>query len=128
MLTEIISGIWIGDMNDIYNEQFYKDNLINIVINCTRDQDFLDLPDLQKLRIPLSLNMDPNNDIYMLNTNKRKIMDFIHSNIESNHNILICCCISMAWWRVHTVICEILAVRLHLASLPMSLLYESFTT
>jgi len=91
MLTEIISGIWIGDMHDMYNAQFYKDNLINIVINCTRDQGFLDIPDIQKLRIPLSLNMDPNNDIYMLNTNKRKIMDFIHSNIESNNNILICC-------------------------------------
>ena len=38
MLTEIISGIWIGDITDIYNEQFYKDNLINIVINCTTDQ------------------------------------------------------------------------------------------
>ena len=91
MLTEIISGIWIGDMYDMYNAQFYKDNLIDIVINCTRDQGFLDLPDLQKLRIPLSLNMDPNNDIYMLNTNKRKIMDFIHSNVESNNNILIFC-------------------------------------
>jgi hypothetical protein len=91
MLTEIISGIWIGDMYDMYNAQFYKDNLIDIVINCTRDQGFLDIPDLQKLRIPLSLNMDPNNDIYMLNTNKRKIMDFIHSNVESNNNILIFC-------------------------------------
>jgi len=90
MLTELLSGIWIGDINDMYNEQFYKDNLINIVINCTLDQSFLDLPDLRKLRIPLSPNMDPNNDIYLLNTNKQKILDFIHSNIEEN-NILICC-------------------------------------
>ena len=45
MLTDIISGIWIGDITDIYNEQFYKDNLINIVINCTTDQSFLDLQD-----------------------------------------------------------------------------------
>lgn len=91
MLTEILSGIWIGDIKDMYNEQFYKDNIINIVINCTINENFLDIPDIQKLRIPLSLNMDPNNDIYMLNTNKKKIMDFIHSNIECNNNIFICC-------------------------------------
>jgi len=90
MPTEILSGLWIGDLNDMYNEEFYRDNLINIVINCTVSQDFLDLPELRKLRIPLTPNMDPNNDIYMLNSNKQKIMDFMHSNIEES-NILICC-------------------------------------
>jgi len=91
MLTEIISGIWIGDITDIYNEQFYKDNLINIVINCTTDQSFLDLPDITKLRIPLSSNMDINNDVYMLNSKLEKIISFIHSNLEDSNNILICC-------------------------------------
>ena len=77
MLTEIISGIWIGDITDIYNEQFYKDNLINIVINCTIDQGFPDLPDLRKLRIPLSSNMDPNNDIFsFLERNISRILSF----------------------------------------------------
>jgi len=34
--------------------------------------------------------MDPNNDIYMLNSNKQKIMNFMHSNIEES-NTLVCC-------------------------------------
>ena len=54
MLTEIISGLWIGNLNDSYNDIFYKDNLISIAINCTMDQGFLDLPKLLKVRIPLS--------------------------------------------------------------------------
>ena len=34
MLTELISGLWIGSIDDIYNEDYYNDNLITIVINC----------------------------------------------------------------------------------------------
>lgn len=90
MPTEILSGLWTGDINDIYNEEFYKDNLITIVINCTIDQGFLDLPNLKKLRVPLSPEMDPNRDIYLLKTNKEKIIGFIHKNIEEE-NIFICC-------------------------------------
>ena len=43
MITEILSGLWIGNVNDSYNEEFYRDNLISIVINCTKDQTFLDI-------------------------------------------------------------------------------------
>ena len=52
MLTEIISGLWIGNLNDAYNEDFYKDNLITIAINCTIDQGFLDIPSMKKVRVP----------------------------------------------------------------------------
>ena len=90
MPTEILSGLWIGDINDIYDEEFYKDNLINIVINCTIDQGFLDLPNLKKIRISLSPEMDPNRDIYLLRSNKDKILSFIHKNIEEE-NIFVCC-------------------------------------
>ena len=40
MPTELLSGIWIGDVNDIYNREFYIDNNINIVINCTKEHVF----------------------------------------------------------------------------------------
>ena len=62
MLTELLSGIWISDINSAYDEDFYKDNLINIVINCTKNQAFLDLPKLKKIRIPLSPELYPDND------------------------------------------------------------------
>ena len=90
MPTEIISGLWIGNINDIYNEEFYNDNLINICINCTIDQGFLDLPNLKKIRLSLSEDMDPNRDIYMLKENQKKILEFINNNIEGN-NIFIYC-------------------------------------
>lgn len=90
MPNEIISGLWIGNVNEIYDEEFYNDNLIKICINCTIDQGFLDIPNLKKIRLPLTQEMEPNRDIYMLNQNKDKILSFIHDNIEDN-NIFIYC-------------------------------------
>ena len=90
MVFEMISGLWIGDSNDIYNEEFYNDNLISIVINCTIDLGFLNRDKLKKIRLSLSSEMDPNRDLYMLQQNLDKILDFIHSSIEQ-HNIFIYC-------------------------------------
>ena len=90
MPTEIISGLWIGSINDSYNKDFYIDNKINIVINCTNDQAFLNLDHLKKIRIPISNIPDINNDIYLLNQNKDKILQFINDSIEEN-NIFIYC-------------------------------------
>ena len=90
MPTELLSGIWIGDVNDIYNREFYIDNNINIVINCTKEQGFLDLPNLKKVRIPLANVLDMNNDIYLLNMKQKEIVDFIYNSIEHN-NIFIYC-------------------------------------
>ena len=42
MPTEILSGLWIGDINDSLNKSFIKDNLITILINCTIDYGFID--------------------------------------------------------------------------------------
>jgi|TARA_Y100000389_G_scaffold192186_1_gene219369 hypothetical protein len=90
MITELLSGLWICNVNDSYNEDFYKDNLISIIINCTKDQTFLDIPDVKKIRIPLSINLDPESDIKFLREKMNEILNYIHENIENN-NILIFC-------------------------------------
>ena len=90
MITEIISGLWIGDHEDTYNEDFINDNLITITINCTIDKGFLNRDNISKLRIPLSPQLNPLTDIEMLKKNIDKILKYIHENIEEN-NILIYC-------------------------------------
>lgn len=89
MPTEIISGLWIGDVNDSFDTNFLKDNHISIMINCTLNYGFPDL-DLKKLRIPLSNNLTPGEDLVLLNKNKEKILDYIKENIELS-NILVYC-------------------------------------
>lgn len=89
MPTEIISGLWIGAVNDSFDKNFLKDNHISIMINCTSNYGFPDL-DLKKLRIPLSNNLTPGEDLVLLNKNKEKILDYIKENIELS-NILVYC-------------------------------------
>ena len=89
MPTEIISGIWIGSIDDSFNKDFLKDNNISILINCTLNYGFPDI-EANKLRIPLTSNLTPDEDILMLKKNKNKIIDYIYDNIDTS-NILIYC-------------------------------------
>ena len=90
MITEIISGLWIGDLNDAYNVEFYKDNMITIAINCTIDQGFLDLPRIKKIRVPLTDRLDPIRDMNLLKSNINQILDFIHQKIEEENIFIFC--------------------------------------
>ena len=87
MPTEIISGLWIGSINDAYSSDFYNDNNINIAINCTSDQGFLNRNDIHKVRIPLS---NTNNSVYELTGKIDKILDFIYESLLEK-NIFIYC-------------------------------------
>ena len=90
MPTEILSGLWIGSVNDVYNSEFYADNNINIAINCTTDVGFLNLDSLNKVRIPLSNNSNNQSDIYALSQKIDSILEFIHKSLEEK-NIFIYC-------------------------------------
>ena len=90
MPTEILSGLWIGDINDSFNKEFINDNLITIFINCTLNYGFIDIPNTKKLRIPLSSNLDPQKDLILLKNNYPKIIEYIKTEMEEN-NILIYC-------------------------------------
>ena len=87
MLTELLSGLWIGNHEDAYNTVFYKDNLISITINCTIDKSFCNIQNVKNVRIPVS-SQTTTEDILHLQTNMNKIITFIHKNIE-DHNILL---------------------------------------
>ena len=90
MPTEILSGLWIGSVNDVYNSEFYADNNINIAINCTTDVGFLNVDTLNKVRIPLSNNSNNQSDIYALSQKIDSILEFIHKSLEEK-NIFIYC-------------------------------------
>ena len=51
-------------------KNFLKDNNISILINCTLNYGFPDI-EAKKLRIPLTSNLTPDEDILMLKKNKR---------------------------------------------------------
>lgn len=88
LYTEVLSGLWIGDIDIMYNKKFIEDNQIKLIINCTIDYKFSEHKDVQNVRIPLPNNLY--NSLDTLRQNKDKILNFIDSNLENNH-ILICC-------------------------------------
>ena len=89
MPTEIISGLWIGNINDSFDEVFLKDNNISILINCTLNYGFPNL-NISKLRVPLSNNLTPSKDIELLKKNKDKIIDYIYDNIDYSSILIYC--------------------------------------
>ena len=88
LYTEVLSGLWIGDIDIMYNKKFIEDNQIKLIINCSIDYKFSEHLGVQNVRIPLPNNLY--NSIDTIKQNKDKILTFIDSNLENNH-ILICC-------------------------------------
>lgn len=88
LYTEVLSGLWIGDIDIMYNKKFIEDNQIKLIINCTIDYKFSEHKGVQNVRIPLPNNLY--NSLDTIRQNKDKILNFIDSNLENNH-ILICC-------------------------------------
>jgi protein-tyrosine phosphatase len=88
LYTEILSGLWIGDVDLMYNKKFIEDNQIEVIINCTMDYQFSEIPGITNIRIPLPHNLY--NSLDILRQNKHKILDCIDMNYENKH-ILICC-------------------------------------
>ena len=88
LYAEILSGLWIGDIDIMYNKKFLQDNNITIILNCTINFQFTDLPTIKNIRIPLSDDLW--NNIDTIRNHKDKILTFIDESLESN-NILLCC-------------------------------------
>tara|TARA_Y100000768_G_scaffold343106_1_gene288589 strand:- start:1077 stop:1490 length:414 start_codon:yes stop_codon:yes gene_type:complete len=88
LYVEIISGLWIGDIDIMYNKKFLQDNNINIIINCTTTYNFSDYSETNNIRLPLSDNLYHNLD--QLRIHKEKILKYIDDSLENN-NILLCC-------------------------------------
>lgn len=87
---EIISGLWIGDVNILMNQKFIEENDIGIIFNCTSTFQSIKLSSVQSIRLPFTDSFDSVNDVETLKKNKNKICEYIKSNLLKK-NILICC-------------------------------------
>lgn len=87
---EIISGLWIGDVNILMNQKFIEENDIDIIFNCTSTFQSIKLSSVQSIRLPFTDSFDSENDVETMKKNKKKICEYIKSNLLKK-NILICC-------------------------------------
>tara|TARA_B100000131_G_C17956627_1_gene548685 strand:+ start:436 stop:879 length:444 start_codon:yes stop_codon:yes gene_type:complete len=88
-VKEIIPGLWLSDKNISLNKQFFKDNQIDIVINCSKDLQFIDL-DIEKVRLKIHDNLQDDEIINMYH-NLDYITKYIYNNLLLCKNILVHC-------------------------------------
>ena len=89
MITQLINNIFISDIHTSYENDIYNKYNINIVINCTIDQKFINLENIKKVRIPLSFDMNQTDNKLLIN-NLETMLEYLKNNILDNV-ILICC-------------------------------------
>tara|TARA_B100001094_G_scaffold331897_1_gene401821 strand:+ start:783 stop:1226 length:444 start_codon:yes stop_codon:yes gene_type:complete len=88
-VKEIIPGLWLGDKNISINRQFFKDNSIDIVINCSKDLPFINL-EIEKVRLKVHDNLEKDEIISMYNL-LEYTTKYINDNLLLCKNILIHC-------------------------------------
>ena len=88
MPTEILSGLWIGSIDDLKHPSFFEDMEINIIVNLT-DCDFKVQKKVSYINLPIS-----SYNIYSMNNIIYKLVDNIHNNLKDGLNNIFMYCIN----------------------------------
>lgn len=88
-VCEIIPNLWLGDINIARNKNFFDENNIDIVINCSKDIEFF-CNYTKNIRISVDDNLEEC-EIEKFYEYIEKAVDFIHDEILNNKNILVHC-------------------------------------
>ena len=84
--SEIITNLWIGNLKEIRNKEFYKEKNISFVVNCTVNLPFLKvMSECKRFRFSINDTSNiENNYLYKLNLK-------IHTYLLKNQGVLIYC-------------------------------------
>lgn len=105
MIVEILSSLLIGNIDDGYDKSIYKKHEIDIILNCSIDKKFVDVDNVQKIRLPLK-------DMESLKKNKIKILKFIKDNYlkknilllsNEDFNVIICALFLIEYGKISIV-------------------------
>jgi hypothetical protein len=89
MPTEVLSGLWIGSLDDLKHPTFFLDMDINIIINLTDCNFKVEKKNVSYINLPISS--------YNINNMKKvidKIVNNIHMNIKDGLNNIFIYCIN----------------------------------
>ena len=89
MPNEILSGLWIGSIDDLKHPIFFEDMEINIIVNLT-DCDFkVQKQNISYINLPIS-----SYNIYSMNNMIYKLVNNIHNNLKDGLNNIFMYCIN----------------------------------
>ena len=87
--TEILSGLWIGSIDDLKHPTFFLDMDINIIINLTDCNFKVDKKNVSYINLPIS-----SYNIYNMKNIIDKLVNNIHNNIKDGLNNIFIYCIN----------------------------------
>lgn len=85
--TEVISGLWLGNIQDSKNKEFIS--RMDVIINCTKDLPFINKKK-KNIRLPINDNLEKV-EVRNLYTFLPKITLFIHDCLHQNLNVFVHC-------------------------------------
>ena len=86
---QIIKNLWLGNINTSKNKDFFLKNNIQLVINCSRHIDFIDL-DIEKYRLDVHDNLSNRTHVTILK-NIDNIVNLVDKYLKENKGVLIHC-------------------------------------
>lgn len=92
---EIVDNLWLGNYNSSQNNLFIKQNNIKLIINLSKELDFVDIDvttsyPLEKYRIPMNDNFSKINRNILI-SHYEDVYEKIDSYISNNEGVLIHC-------------------------------------
>lgn len=87
---KIIDRLWLGNIYAAHDAKFFENNGISVVINCTKDIPFIELPGLKKHRVPVHDNLEED-EISSMKKNLSEILPIIDHHYKRGRSILIHC-------------------------------------
>lgn len=88
--NKIIPRLWLGNLQSSQDPNFLKQNRITVIVNCTKDLPFLQLPGVYKYRVPVDDNLQEKEIISMVGWIE-KIIPLINEHYQKGRSILIHC-------------------------------------
>ena len=82
--TEVLSGVWVSDVQLLQNRDFMIDNQIDIILNCTQYYDFPSV-DAQKIRLPFSPNVSDETNLQNAQTKQITNYMFLKDHTRSQY-------------------------------------------
>ena len=86
--TEIISGLWIGDIQSMSTKQFLQDQSITYILNCCQG---IAIPEVEGIQVScLGLSDQLIHNMRFFKQHHQQLLSHIHSLLD-DHNVLIGC-------------------------------------
>lgn len=87
---QIKKNLWLGNYKSSTDIEFLKKNNIKLIINLSKNLDFVDLNDIQKFRIPIHDNLSQESNIGMIKYFD-KSYNLVDSYLKKDLGVLIHC-------------------------------------